>query len=41
MLGKLWMKLIAENLIYPPSLIKEEDDFLVWGVVTNNIHKLG
>lgn len=34
------VKLIAENPIYPPRLIKEEDDFLVWGVVTNNIHKL-
>jgi DNA polymerase V len=32
--------LIAENPIYPPRLIKEEDDFIVWGVVTNNIHKL-
>jgi DNA polymerase V len=34
------VKLIAENPIYPPRLIKEEDDFIVWGVVTNNIHKL-
>lgn len=34
------VKLIAENPIYPPRLIKEEDDFVVWGVVTNNIHKL-
>ena len=34
------VKLLAENPIYPPRLIKEEDDFLVWGVVTNNIHKL-
>ena len=34
------VKLVAENPIYPARLIKEEDDFLVWGVVTNNIHKL-
>jgi DNA polymerase V len=34
------VKLIAENPIYPARLIKEEDDFVVWGVVTNNIHKL-
>lgn len=34
------MKLIAENPIYPPRLIKEGDDFLVWGVVTFNLHKL-
>ena len=34
------VKLIAENNIYPPRLIKEEDDFLVWGVVTFNLHKL-
>lgn len=34
------VKLIAENPLYPPRLIKEEDDFVVWGVVTHNIHKL-
>jgi DNA polymerase V len=34
------VKLLAENPIYPPRLIKEEDDFIVWGVVTHNIHKL-
>jgi DNA polymerase V len=34
------VKLIAENNIYPPRLIKDGDDFSVWGVVTNNIHKL-
>jgi DNA polymerase V len=34
------VKLIAENPIYPSRFIKEEDDFVVWGVVTNNIHKL-
>ena len=34
------LKLISENPIYPPILIKEKDDFTVWGVVTNSIHKL-
>ena len=34
------VKLVAENPIYPSRLIKEDDDFVVWGVVTHNIHKL-
>jgi DNA polymerase V len=34
------VKLIAENPIYPPIVIKEGDDFTVWGVVTFNLHKL-
>ena len=34
------VKLISENPIYPPIVLKEEDDFAVWGVVTNSIHKL-
>jgi DNA polymerase V len=34
------VKLVAENLIYPPIVIKEGDDFSVWGVVTYNLHKL-
>jgi DNA polymerase V len=34
------VKLVAENPIYPARMIKEEDDFLVWGVVTFNLHKL-
>jgi DNA polymerase V len=34
------IKLISENPIYPPLVIKEKDDFAVWGVVTNSIHKL-
>jgi DNA polymerase V len=33
-------KLVAENPIYPPIVIKEGDDFSVWGVVTYNLHKL-
>ena len=34
------IKLISENPIYPPLVIKEQDDFAVWGLVTNSIHKL-
>ncbi len=34
------VKLVPENNIYPIRLIKEEDDFVVWGVVTFNLHKL-
>jgi len=34
------VKLISENPVYPPIVIKEKDDFAVWGVVTNSIHKL-
>ena len=34
------IKLVSENAIYPPIVIKVSDDFAVWGVVTNSIHKL-
>jgi len=34
------IKLISENPIYPPLVVKEKDDLAVWGVVTNSIHKL-
>ena len=34
------VKLIAENPLYPAIVIKEADDFTVWGVVTFNLHKL-
>jgi len=34
------VKLIAENNLYPPRLIKEEDNLIAWGVVTYNLHKL-
>jgi len=34
------VKLISENPINPPIVIKEKDDFAIWGVVTNSIHKL-
>ena len=34
------VKIISENPIYPPIVIKQNDDFAVWGEVTNSIHKL-
>ena len=34
------IKLVSENPIYPALVIKEGDDFAVWGVVTNSIQKL-
>ena len=34
------VKLIAENNLYPPRVIKEEDNLIAWGVVTYNLHKL-
>ena len=34
------IKLISENPIYPPLFIKERDDFEIWAVVTNSVHKL-
>ena len=34
------VKLVSENPIYPALVIKVSDDFAVWGVVTNSIHKL-
>jgi DNA polymerase V len=34
------VKLVAENPLYPAIIIKEADDFTVWGVVTFNLHKL-
>ena len=34
------VKLVAENPLYPAIVIKEADDFTVWGVVTFNLHKL-
>jgi DNA polymerase V len=35
------VKLMAENPIYPPILIKAGEELSVWGVVTYNLHKLG
>ena len=34
------VKLVSENPIYPALVIKVSDDFAVWGVVINSIHKL-
>ena len=34
------IKLVSDNPIYPALVIKEGDDFAVWGVVTNSVHKL-
>lgn len=34
------MLLAAENPAYAPVEIREENDFLIWGVVTNVIHAL-
>jgi DNA polymerase V len=34
------IKLIPENQRYPTIVVKEEEDFSVWGVVTYNLHKL-
>jgi DNA polymerase V len=34
------VKLIAENKLYPPLLIKNGEELTVWGVVTYNLHKL-
>lgn len=34
------VQLMAENPNYAPRRITEADDFVVWGVVTHNIHKL-
>ncbi len=33
------VKLLPENPIYPQIVIKEEDDFQIWGVVTASIRK--
>jgi DNA polymerase V len=32
--------LAAENTGFPPIIIDENTDFVVWGVVTNTIHKV-
>ena len=34
------VKLVSENPIYPPIVIKVNDDFAIWGLVTNSVHKL-
>ncbi len=34
------VKLIAENPIYPPIVVKDGEELVIWGVVTRNLHKL-
>jgi len=34
------VKLLAENPHYPPIVLKEGQELLIWGVVTHNLHKL-
>ena len=34
------IKLLAENPMYPPRVIKPDEELSVWGVVTYNLHKL-
>ena len=34
------VKLLAENLIYPPIVVKDGEELTIWGVVTRNLHKL-
>lgn len=34
------VKLLAENPAYPPIVVQEGEELLIWGVVTRNLHKL-
>ena len=34
------VKLVAENPIYPPIVVKDGEELVIWGVVTRNLHKL-
>jgi DNA polymerase V len=34
------VKLVPENKIYPVLVVRPEEEFSVWGVVTYNLHKL-
>jgi DNA polymerase V len=34
------VKLVAENPIYPPIVVKDGEELTIWGVVTRNLHKL-
>jgi DNA polymerase V len=34
------VKLVAENNLYPPIVVKSGEDLSIWGVVTYNLHKL-
>ena len=34
------VKLVAENNLYPPIVVKSGEELSIWGVVTYNLHKL-
>jgi DNA polymerase V len=34
------VKLIAENPLYPPIVVRDGQELVIWGVVTRNLHKL-
>ena len=34
------VKLVAENPLYPPIVVREGEELVIWGVVTRNLHKL-
>lgn len=34
------VKLLAENPLYPPRVMRAEEELSIWGVVTFNLHKL-
>ena len=34
------IKLVPENKIYPPIVVKDGEELVIWGVVTYNLHKL-
>jgi DNA polymerase V len=34
------VKLLAENPLYPPIVLKEGEELVIWGVATRNLHKL-
>ena len=34
------VKLIAENPLFPPIVVKDGEELVIWGVVTRNLHKL-
>ncbi len=34
------VKLMPESNLYPPMVVKNEDELVIWGVVTYNLHKL-
>lgn len=34
------VKLMAENPMFPPIVVKDGEELVIWGVVTRNLHKL-